>query len=101
MSEAPASVLRGRYPELFRFIDAGECGLGYSPKVREFWLRVRDGEVVQQVSFCPFTGQALPSSLRTRYFDELEALGLDSGLADVDRAPSEFQSEAWWIGRNL
>ena len=97
------SVLRARYPEIFSFIDAGECGLRYSPKVREFHLQVRRSSVsvVQEICFCPFTGQALPPGLRDEYFRELEALGLQDGLADIPRAPPEFQSEAWWIARDL
>ncbi len=97
------TVLRVRYPEIFSFIDAGECGLGYSPKLREFHLQVRSSSasVVQEIHFCPFTGAALPSGLRDEYFSELEALGLEDGLADIPRAPPEFQSEAWWIARDL
>ena len=102
MSEPVASVLRAAYPEVFFFIDREECALGYSPKVREFFLRVRPGSAVHQtLAFCPFSGKAFPEPLRDRFFDELEALGLIDGLADVERAPAEFQSEAWWIERGL
>ena len=102
MSEPVASILRAAYPEVFFFIDRGECALGYSPKVREFYLRVLPGSLVHQtLAFCPFSGKALPEPLRDRFFDELEALGLIDGLADVERAPAEFQSEAWWIERSL
>jgi hypothetical protein len=55
----------------------------------------------QQLRFCPFTGKALPGSLRNRFFDEIEKLGLVDGLADIERAPAEFQSETWWIARGL
>jgi hypothetical protein len=89
------SALRSAYPDLFFFIDRGECGLGYSPRVREFHLAVRPGsEVVQQLAFCPFSGKALPESLRQAFFDQLETIGLSDGLSDVDRAPPEFQTEA-------
>ncbi|WP_271084414.1 hypothetical protein [Brevundimonas sp. NIBR11] len=96
------SSLRNAYPELFSFIDRGECGIGYSPKVREFHLKVRRGSAaVQLLSFCPFTGRKLPSSLRTPFFDELDRIGLNDGLTDVDRAPMQFQSERWWLDRGL
>jgi hypothetical protein len=96
------TILRGEYPEIFFFIDREECGLSYSPKVREFSLLVRpDGEAGQMLHFCPFSGKPFPDSLRDRFFDELDAMGLTDGLADVERAPAEFQSEAWWIGRGL
>ena len=97
------TTLRDGYPEIFRFIDRGECGIGYSPKVREFGLQVRasNSSVRQAIHYCPFTGKALPSGLRDEFFDALEAIGLDGGLSDVENAPPEFQSEAWWIARGL
>ena len=96
------TILRGKYPEIFFFIDRGDCGMSYSPKIREFSLVVRPGgKVGQLLHFCPFSGKQLPPSLRDRFFDELEAVGLRDGLADVERAPLEFQSEAWWVGRGL
>lgn len=102
MNPGVETSLRGEYPEIFFFIDREECGLSYSPKVREFSLLVRpDGEAGQMLHFCPFSGKQLPPSLRDRFFDELEAIGLCDGLADVERAPLEFRSEAWWIARDL
>jgi hypothetical protein len=94
--------LRDIYPEFFSFLDRGECGLGYSPKVREFYVKVRSGSpVIQLLNFCPFSGKAFPASLRDRFFDELEELGLTEGLADFENAPAEFQSEDWWMSRHL
>lgn len=102
MSQPPASVLRDAYPEVFFFIDRGECALGYSAQFREFSLEVRPGRpVLQRLAFCPFSGRAFPEPLRNRFFDELASLGLDDGLADMERAPTEYQSETWWIRRGL
>lgn len=102
MAAPVETTLRDAYPEIFFLIDREECGLRYDPKVREFTLAVRPREAVEQVlRFCPFTGKALPPSLRDHFFIELERLGLIDGLADVGRAPAEFQSEAWWIARGL
>jgi hypothetical protein len=102
VSQAVQSVLRNDYPDLFFFLDREECGIAYSPSFREFGLRVRpQSPVQQQLRFCPFTGKALPGSLRNRFFDEIEKLGLVDGLADIERAPAEFQSETWWIARGL
>jgi hypothetical protein len=96
------STLRDAFPDLFAFIDKGECGLGYSPRVREFHLAVRPrSDVVQLLNFCPFSGKALPPSLRGAFFDALDEIGLTNGLADVDKAPVEFQSELWWLSRGL
>lgn len=102
MSKAVQSVLRKDYEDLFFFLDREECGITYSPSFREFGLLVRPrSQVQQQLRFCPFTGKALPESLRDRFFDEIEKLGLIDGLADIERAPAEFQSEEWWIKRGL
>ncbi len=103
MTPPVETILREQFPEIFGFIDADECGLGYSPIFREFSLQVRGSSksVRQTIYHCPFTGTALPLGLRDEYFNELEALGLEDGLADIPRAPMEFQSEAWWIARDL
>ena len=95
--------LRASYPDLFFFIDRDECALSYNPAMREFHLDVRPPEkdVGQLLSFCPFSGKALPSSLRDAFFDALEEIGLTGGLADLHRVPQEFRSEDWWIKRNL
>jgi hypothetical protein len=96
------STLRDDFPDLFRFIERGECGLGYSARFREFHLAIEPGSsAVQGLTFCPFSGKPLPSSLRNVFFDALEAMGLINGLADVDKAPAEFQSELWWLSRGL
>ena len=96
------STLRSAYPELFFFIDRGECGIDYSSRFREFSLMVRpNSNVFQQLIFCPFSGKPLPASLRDPFFDTLETLGFVNGIADVEKAPEEFQSEAWWLSRGL
>ena len=96
------SILREQYPDLFFFIDRDECALGYSPSFREFHLQARPRYgAAQLMSYCPFTGAKLPESLRNRLFEELETIGLLDGLAEIERAPTEFQSEEWWIRRCL
>ena len=102
MNPPVETSLRGEYPEIFFFIDRGECGLSYSPRFREFTVAVDPESVaVQLLAFCPFSGKAFPQGLRGPFFDELEALGLEDGLSDIERAPAEFQSETWWIARSL
>jgi len=96
------SSLRDQFPDIFFFIDRGECAFGYSPRFREFCLEARPGYAAAQLlRFCPFTGARLPEPLRDRFFTELEAIGLVNGLADIEQAPDEFQSEDWWIERGL
>lgn len=102
MKEPVRTILRDAYPEIFFFIDAGECGLGYSPRFRRFSLKVRRGSfAIQTLHFCPFSGRALPEPLGDRFFKEIEALGFMEGLEDLKRVPKEFKSEAWWITRGL
>lgn len=42
--------------------------------------------------YCPWCGDKLPPSQRDRWFDELEARGIDP---NVDPIPPEFQSGEW------
>ncbi len=102
MTAPVENSLRDQFPDIFFFIDRDECALRYSPRFREFSLAARPNYgATQIIRFCPFSGAPLPEPLRDRFFDELEAIGLTDGLSDIERAPNEFQSEAWWISRGL
>lgn len=70
----------------------------YVPQYDEFGLVVRDGEDSRgdsfiEISHCPWCGTKLPESKRDRYYEELDARGIDP--AD-DEVPTEFLSDAWW-----
>ena len=55
-----------------------EIPIVFTPKFREFGIRVLDGGTsTVQLLFCPWCAQLLPSSLRDEWFDELERLGTD------------------------
>ena len=102
MARPIQTTLRAGFSELFSFVDDEECGLGYEPVFREFFLIVRaDAPVTQQIHFCPFSGKALPPSLRHKFFDILEAQGWRGNIFELDTAPDEFQSERWWLDRNF
>jgi Domain of unknown function (DUF6980) len=77
----------------------------YSPVFREFGLPVFDGgPSATTLAFDPWSGKALPPSVRDAYFDEAEKiLGHEVGLLDdaLDTLPDSFRSEAWWIERGL
>jgi hypothetical protein len=76
--------------------DCPDCIVHYSPRMREFGLIVHDGTTSSIViRFCPWCGVALPESLRSRWFDELEAMGIDPGEHEV---PEAYKSSAWWQG---
>ena len=67
--------------------------LGYVPKFREWAIAILDGgTAVSVISYCPYCGEKLPSSLRDEWFDRLENLGLNAD----DPLPVELQSDAWW-----
>ncbi|WP_425492630.1 DUF6980 family protein [Luteibacter aegosomaticola] len=69
----------------------------FIPKYREYGIRVLDGGTSNVViSFCPWSGDKLPASLRSEWFARLEDLGIDPG---VDEIPEEFQTEQWYLGK--
>ena len=66
----------------------------YSPKFDEFGLIIHDGGHSHiEIQFCPWCGAGLPKSKRDRWFDELEAMGIDPGEDDI---PPHYRSNAWY-----
>jgi hypothetical protein len=58
--------------------DCPGCLIHYSPRFREYGLLIHDGGTsVSTIRFCPWCGTGPPDSLRDRWFEELEALGID------------------------
>ena len=67
----------------------------YDDRFDQFDLVVRDGEevqILQQIYFCPWSGDQLPPSQRDRWFDEIESKGIDPMN---DAIPLEYQGSAW------
>ncbi|MET4682723.1 hypothetical protein ABIE19_000632 [Brevundimonas faecalis] len=62
----------------------------YDARFDLYWLSA--GDARQQLFYCPWCGVQLPPSQRDRWFDELEARGIDP---NIDPIPEEFQSGAW------
>lgn len=59
----------------------------------EYGLIIHDsGTSTIGISFCPWCGTRLPESQRDRWFDELEALGVDPW---TDEAPVEYRDGRW------
>lgn len=79
----------------------------YRPQFREYVVLMVEpsGERVQHVQglfYCPWCGQALPSSLREQLFDELDRLSpseIDDYFVALDEAPDQYRTGAWWQGR--
>lgn len=75
-----------------------DCAVVYSPKFREYGLPVRDGpggsaNAVVVIDYCPWCGTKLPASLRDRWFDALESMGVEP---EDDAVPAEFKDDRWW-----
>ena len=69
----------------------------YLPRFREFGLTVDGGPVIQMIEYCPWCGLALPPSLRDKYFERLDRLGVE---VDSNELPLDLRSDAWWRMEN-
>jgi len=75
-------------------VESGEIPITYTPKFREFGVKVLDGGTsTVELLFCPWSGDRLPESLRDRWFEELERRGIDPVGPDV---PAEFLDDRWF-----
>ena len=73
-------------------VESEEIPIEYTPKFREFGVRVLDGGTSTLLLIhCPWCGRKCPDSLRDQWFAELERRGVDpSGVV-----PPEFCDEQW------
>jgi len=78
--------------------DPYECPdyvVSYIEKFDEYGLIVHDGgRSSYEISFCPFCGAKLPESKRDRWFEELEAIGIED--PSEQEIPSKYKSGAWY-----
>lgn len=65
--------------------------MAYDVRFDSYDLQV-DEDVSQQIYFCPWCGEKLPDSQRSRWFDELETLGLDPFY---DAYPDRYRTGEW------
>ncbi|WP_406005949.1 hypothetical protein OG440_06995 [Streptomyces sp. NBC_00637] len=78
------------HPDVFACPDAL---VRFEPRFREYGLIVHDGgSASREIAFCPWCGARLPRSQRDRWFDALDALGIDPGQ---DEVPPEFEDDRW------
>jgi hypothetical protein len=63
----------------------------YDLRFDSYFLRVT-GETRQDIWFCPWCGDRLPPSQRAKWFDELEALGIDPMN---DKYPRKYATDEW------
>jgi uncharacterized protein DUF6980 len=74
--------------------DCPDTVLVYHEPFDEYGLPIRDGgQSYVLITHCPWCGTNLPPSQRDRWFEAVEAAGLD--LDDPDGIPERFLSAAW------
>jgi len=72
--------------------------ISYIAKFDEYGIIIRDGGTASAtIAFCPWCGTRLPESKRDRWFDELDAKGIDPNGNDV---PPEYESAAWHLSKS-
>lgn len=85
--------------EMENFLQVTSLPIKYNPKFREYSLEVSDGgSSKQQIQYCPWCGNKLPSSLRDAWFDILDDLGLEP---DSSNLSEELRTDSWWKQRCL
>ena len=80
--------------QMHRAIDDSDMPIRFVPKFREIGIQIVDGgDSMVILSVCPWCGSKLPESLRNRWFDELEANGIDPY---GDSLPAEYLNTDWY-----
>jgi hypothetical protein len=80
--------------------------IGYSSPLREYYVGPRQPpEVVdhqgQVIFYCPWCSKKMPSSLRSEYGRVLEGQFQIEFWSEVEKAPLEFKTDAWWKNREV
>ena len=80
--------------EMHSHLDSGELHFSYDPKFREYGIDYQEafGGGVQLMTHCPWCGKNLPDSLRRKWFEELERMGLDPD----GELPNNMLTDEWW-----
>ncbi|MCP5468591.1 MAG: hypothetical protein H7A32_04915 [Deltaproteobacteria bacterium] len=79
-----------------------EVLIDYEPKFREYGIFASPEKTsVQIISFCPWCGKKLPSSLGDQWFKEImDELHIDP-VHDEEKITQEYKSDSWWKQRGL
>ncbi|MEV6038259.1 hypothetical protein AB0L65_44420 [Nonomuraea sp. NPDC052116] len=73
--------------------DCPDALITFNERFIEYGLIIHDGGTsVIVISYCPWCGMRLTESRRDRWFDALEALGVDPS---TDEIPTEYQDGRW------
>ena len=69
----------------------------YSKRFDEYMIPVsEDGLSGICIAYCPWCGKKLPESKRERWFEELEAMGIEFSLFDTEQVPPDYLDNTWW-----
>lgn len=78
--------------------------LNYYPRIREYFLPLKESSAIQLLFYCPWCAQKLPKDLRDEFFEILEkeyGIEEDLNIFKNPHLPEEFKSDAWWKKRGL
>ena len=77
--------------------NAGDKTIFYSKRFDEYMIPVsEDGLSGICIAYCPWCGKKLPESKRERWFEELEAMGIEFSLLDTEQVPPDYLDDSWW-----
>ena len=80
-------------------VEDPNVAIEFFDRFREYGISLVGSSGVVRIDFCPWCNNKLPTSLRNRYYDELENIGIDDPYSqDV---PDDFKSAEWYINRNI
>jgi hypothetical protein len=79
--------------EMRRFVTDPRVPVGYEPRFREYSIALLESDAHQLIHFCPWCGAELPESVRERFFDEMDRLGIDY---PDEEPPPRFGTDTWW-----
>jgi hypothetical protein len=79
------------------YLQLSDAPVEFIPRFREYGFPCPDnGRSMITIEHCPWCGEKLPTSLRERWFDELDALGIDEAK---DSIPEHFQTDEWYSSK--
>lgn len=93
--------------ELRSLLEDDDVPLVYEGRVREWSLFVfaigdpeqpawREHLSRQRLFHCPCCGVEFPDSVRSAYFEQLRAVGIDDPWLQRAQVPPEYKSSGWW-----
>ncbi|MFN8711431.1 MAG: DUF6980 family protein [Bacteroidota bacterium] len=74
--------------------DEVDTPIYFSRKFNEFGLKILDGgSSYYTINYCPFCAVKLPDSLRDRWFEEMDKLGIVPWKEEV---PEKYKTDEWY-----